>query len=88
MSATKPVINVADVPLRENAHGEKFKAKVGSFGRCDRLDRPRLHAARGRAGQAGAFPYHNHHGIHELFVDPRRRGRVPLRQGDLSGARR
>ena len=34
MSTTKPVINIADVPLRENAHGEKFEAKVGSFGRA------------------------------------------------------
>jgi uncharacterized cupin superfamily protein len=29
----KPVINIADVPLRDNGHGEKFQAKIGSFGR-------------------------------------------------------
>ena len=29
----KPVINIADVPLRENTHGEAFAAKIGSFGR-------------------------------------------------------
>ena len=31
---TKPVINLADVPLRDNGHGDKFEAKVGSFGRA------------------------------------------------------
>ena len=30
----KPVMNVADVPLRDNAHGERFQAKIGSFGRA------------------------------------------------------
>ena len=63
----KPVINVADVALRDNGHGDKFKAKIGSFGRA--------------IGSTGigcmlhvvppgkrAFPYHKHHGIHELFV--------------------
>ena len=28
----KPVINLADVPLRDNAHGEDFAARIGSFG--------------------------------------------------------
>jgi hypothetical protein len=31
--AVKPVMNIADVPLRDNAHGETFEAKIGSFGR-------------------------------------------------------
>jgi uncharacterized cupin superfamily protein len=63
----KPVMNIADVPLRDNGHGDKFTAKIGSFGRA--------------IGSTGigcmlhvvppgkrAFPYHNHHGIHEMFV--------------------
>ena len=63
----KPVINVADVPLRDNGHGEKFQAKVGSFGRM--------------IGSTGigcmytivppgkrAFPFHVHHVLHEMFV--------------------
>lgn len=67
MSETKPVMNVADVPLRENTHGDAFAAKIGSFGRmigstgigC------MLHVV--EPGKK-AFPFHNHHGIHELFV--------------------
>ncbi len=31
--AVKPVMNIADVPLRDNAHGETFQARIGSFGR-------------------------------------------------------
>jgi uncharacterized cupin superfamily protein len=63
----KPIINLDDVPLRDSSHGETFQAKVGSFG--------------GMIGSTGlgamlhvvepgkrAFPYHNHHGIHELFL--------------------
>jgi uncharacterized cupin superfamily protein len=63
----KPVMNIADVPLRDNGHGDKFAAKVGSFGRT--------------IGSTGigcmyhivppgkrAFPFHVHHVLHELFV--------------------
>jgi uncharacterized cupin superfamily protein len=92
MSATKPVINIADVQLRENAHGEKFKAKIGSFGRvigstgvgC------MLHVV--EPGKR-AFPYHNHHGIHELFVVLEGAGEYrfgeetyPIRAGDVLAA--
>lgn len=65
--AVKPVINLADVPLRDTGHGDAFEAKVGSFGR--------------RIGSTGigvmlhvvppgkkAFPFHVHHQTHELFV--------------------
>jgi uncharacterized cupin superfamily protein len=64
---TKPIINLTDVPLRDSGNGKGFQAKTGSFGR--------------QIGSTGigvmlhvlepgkkAFPYHNHHGIHELFV--------------------
>ncbi len=64
---SKPVINVADVELREMGNGAGFAAKVGSFG-----------AAIGSTGigcmlhvvEPGkkAFPRHAHHQIHELFV--------------------
>jgi uncharacterized cupin superfamily protein len=92
VSTTKPVINIADVQLRENAHGEKFKAKIGSFGRvigstgvgC------MLHVV--EPGKR-AFPYHNHHGIHELFVILEGTGEYrfgeetyPIRPGDVLAA--
>ena len=67
MSTTKPVINIADVPLRENAHGEKFKAKVGSFGRAIGSTGLGAMLHEVEPGKR-AFPFHNHHGIHELFV--------------------
>ena len=66
-AATKPVINLGDVPLRDNGHGEAFQAKVGSFGHmigstgigC------MLHVV--EPGKK-AFPFHVHHAMHELFV--------------------
>ncbi len=63
----KPVINLADVPLRENGHGDKFAARIGTFGHmigstgigC------MLHVV--EPGKT-AFPFHAHHAIDELFV--------------------
>jgi uncharacterized cupin superfamily protein len=90
--ATKPVINIADVPLRDNAHGEKFAAKIGSFGRtigstgigC------MLHVV--PPGKR-AFPFHNHHGMHELFVILEGQGQYrfgketyPVKAGDVLAA--
>jgi uncharacterized cupin superfamily protein len=88
----KPIMNIADVPLRENGHGDRFQAKIGSFGRA--------------IGSTGigcmlhvvppgkrAFPYHNHHGIHELFVVLEGEGEYrfgketyPVRAGDVLAA--
>jgi uncharacterized cupin superfamily protein len=89
---TKPVINIADVPLRDTGDGKGFSAKVGSFG--------------GSIGSAGigcmlhvvepgkkAFPYHVHHQIHELFVILEGEGeyrfgaeRYPVKAGDVLAA--
>ena len=62
----KPIVNLADVPLREFGKGDKFAAKLGRIG-------PML-------GSTGlgctltvvppgkrAFPFHRHHVIHEMF---------------------
>jgi len=90
--AVKPVINIADVTLRDNGHGDRFAAKIGSFGRA--------------IGSTGigcmlhvvppgkrAFPYHNHHMIHELFVVLEGTGEYrfgdaayPVRAGDVLAA--
>ena len=63
----KPVMNIADVPLRDNAHGETFEAKIGSFGRTIGSTGigVMLHVV--EPGKA-AFPFHAHHQTHELFV--------------------
>ena len=63
----KPIVNMADVPLREFGKGDKFAAKLGRIG-------PML-------GSTGlgctltvvspgkrAFPFHRHHVIHEMFL--------------------
>ena len=67
MAAEKPIINVADVPLKDNGNGKEFVAKLGRIGPmigsaeigC------RLHVV--PPGKK-AFPFHRHHVIHELFV--------------------
>ena len=91
--AIKPVMNIADVPVHDNGHGERFAAKIGSFGRA--------------IGSTGigcmlhvvppgkrAFPYHNnHHGMHELFLVLEGAGEYrfgketyPVRAGDVLAA--
>jgi uncharacterized cupin superfamily protein len=90
---TKPVINIADVPLRQtNDAAGHFSAEVGSFGKtigssgigC------MLHVV--QPGKK-AFPYHVHHQIHELFVILEGTGeyrfgseRYPVKAGDVLAA--
>jgi uncharacterized cupin superfamily protein len=63
----KPIVNLADVPLRDAGNGKEFQAKVGSFGRSIGSTGvgAMLHVV--EPGKK-AFPFHNHHGIHELFI--------------------
>lgn len=90
--AKRPIISLADVPLRDNVNGETFAAKVGSFGRligstgigC------MLHVV--EPGKR-AFPYHNHHGVHELFLVLEGEGQYrfggetyPVKAGDVLAA--
>lgn len=93
MSETiKPVINIADVPLRDNVHGETFAAKVGSFGRKIGSTGigAMLHVV--EPGKA-AFPFHAHHMTHEMFVILEGEGtyrfgdeRYPVKAGDVLAA--
>ncbi len=63
----KPIINLADVPLRDTGNGKEFRAKAGSFGRMIGSSGlgVMLHVV--EPGQK-AFPFHSHHTIHELFL--------------------
>lgn len=63
----KPAVNLDDVPLRDFGKGEKFAAKIGSFGAMIGSDGIgcMLHVV--EPGKA-AFPFHAHHQTHELFV--------------------
>jgi uncharacterized cupin superfamily protein len=92
MSATKPVINLADVPLHEIAHGEAFAAKVGRIGPM--IGSPMLgcllHVV--PPGKR-AFPFHAHSVAHELFVVLSGTGEYrfgaetyPVRAGDVLAA--
>jgi uncharacterized cupin superfamily protein len=88
----KPVINVADVPLRKNGHGDSFESEVGSFGRSIGSTGigVMLHVV--QPGKK-AFPFHAHHQTHELFVVLEGEGtyrfgedRYPVKAGDVLAA--
>jgi uncharacterized cupin superfamily protein len=88
----KPVVNVADVTLEEEHHGETFAVKVGEVGLalggtglgCMYHEVP--------AGKR-AFPFHVHHVQHELFYILEGTGKYrfgkdvyPIRAGDVCAA--
>ena len=88
----KPVVNVADVPLRDHVHGEKFGARIGEVGMalggtgigCMYYEVP--------PGKR-AFPFHVHHVQHELFFILEGTGtyrfganRYPIKAGDALAA--
>ena len=88
----RPVINLADIPLRDGGNGAAFKAKVGSFGPMIGSTGigAMLHVV--EPGEK-AFPFHAHHQIHELFVILEGEGtyrfgkeRYPIKAGDICAA--
>ncbi len=81
---TKPVINIADVPLRDNAHGEAFAAKIGSFGRMIGSTGMGVMLHVVEPGKK-AFPFHAHHMTQELFVILEGEGTYRFGDGELSG---
>jgi uncharacterized cupin superfamily protein len=93
MSQTpKPVINLAEVALREGGNGKEFKAKLGPFGRAIGSTGigAMLHVV--EPGEK-AFPFHSHHITHELFVILEGEGtyrfgdeRYPIKAGDVLAA--
>ena len=79
MSEPLPILNIAEVPLRDLAHGQRYESKLGRIG--------------GRIGarQLGcqlhivppgktAFPFHAHHSNEEMFFIVE--GHGTLRLGD------
>lgn len=89
---SSPVLNLTDVELRDGGNGTSFKAKIAPIG-----------PAIGSAGlgcmvtvvEPGekAFPFHNHHSMHELFVILEGEGtyrfgaeEFPIRAGDICAA--
>jgi len=87
----KPVMNIADVPLRDNGHGDAFAAKIGPFGRMIGSNMGvMLHIV--EPGKK-AFPFHAHHMTQELFVILEGEGTYrfgsesyPVKAGDVCAA--
>jgi len=89
---TKPVINIADVPLSDRGNGKQFAVRWGRAGQSLGL------AGLGCAVHVvppgkKAFPFHRHHVMDELFFIVSGTGeyrfgeeRLLLRAGDLVGA--
>ena len=89
---TKPVVNIADVPLRDGGNGNQFVAKLGRIGASIGAQKLgcQLHIV--PAGKK-AFPRHCHHANEEMFYVVSGEGtyRVgdetyPIRAGDVIGA--
>jgi uncharacterized cupin superfamily protein len=88
----KPIINLADVPLRDTGNGKGFAAKVGSFARQIGSTGMGVMLHVVEPGKK-AFPYHVHHQIHELFVILEGEGTYrfgkesyPVKAGDVCAA--
>jgi hypothetical protein len=84
---TKPVVNIADVPLREGGDGAGFVAKLGRVGPLVGAQKLgcQLHVV--PAGKK-AFPRHAHHANEEMFdlSHSRRRRRQRSRRRRRDGA--
>ena len=74
----KPIVNIADVPLRDGGNGEQFVAKLGRIGPMIGAQKARLPVARRAGGQEGV----------SAPRASRQRGNVlrRLRRGNLSAS--
>lgn len=89
---TKPVINIADVPLNDFGNGAGFAAKLGRIAPeigSDNIGCMLMVVPPGKK----AFPFHNHHLINELFVIMEGSGEYrfgentyPVKAGDVLAA--
>jgi len=86
------VVNIADIVLETQAHGDKFAAGIGEIGEALGLMGLgcMLHVV--VPGKI-AFPFHRHHGCDEMFVVLSGTGeyrlgdqRLPVKAGDCLGA--
>ncbi len=87
-----PIINLADVPLRDGGDGKAFKARIGPFAHLIGLKGLGLMLHEVDPG-AKAFPFHSHHQIDEAFIILEGEGtlrygdaRYPIKAGDVVGA--
>ena len=89
---TRPVVNIADVPLRDGGNGAQFQAKLGRIGSAIGASKLgcQLHIV--PAGKK-AFPRHAHHVNEEMFYVVSGEGTYrlgeetyPIRAGDVMSA--
>ena len=89
---TKPIVNIADVPMHEMSHGEAFFAKLGRIGPVigARKLGCQLHVV--PPGKK-AFPRHAHHVNEEMFLVLEGEGTYragsdtwPVKKGDVIAA--
>jgi uncharacterized cupin superfamily protein len=91
-AGTKPVINIADIPLADRGDGKQFAVKWGRVGPLLGLGGLgcAIHVVPPRKK---AFPFHRHHVLDELFFIVAGTGEYrfgdethPVRAGDVVGA--
>ncbi len=88
-SMTLPILNIADLELHEQGHGERFQARFALIG--SRLGAKKLgYNLTVLAPGKRAFPFHNHRVNEEMFFVLAGQGEVrigkerhPIRQGDV-----
>jgi uncharacterized cupin superfamily protein len=66
-SDVTPILNIADIPLIDHAHGDSFAAKLGQFGPHIGLEKLGCRLVILPPGKK-AWPFHNHHLNEEMFV--------------------
>jgi uncharacterized cupin superfamily protein len=89
MSNARRIVNLAEVPLRDNGDGKSFQARVGRVGPMLGLSGLGCTLTVVPAGKR-AYPFHRHHVFSELFYILSGSGEVrldnrtlPIRAGDL-----
>ncbi len=85
----KPLLNIADVPLRDNGHGDMFQAKLGRIGPLIGAKNLGCSLTIVPPGKR-AFPFHVHHVNEEMFFILSGAGALrhgsetyPVRAGDV-----
>ena len=89
VSTTARIVNLADVELREHAHGARFSARLGAIG--SRIGARQLgYRLTVLAPGKRAWPFHSHYANEEMFLILEGNGRLrygteehPVRAGDI-----
>jgi uncharacterized cupin superfamily protein len=89
---TKPLVNIADVPLRDGGNGDQFVAKLGRIGALIGAQKLGCQLHLVPVGKK-AFPRHAHHANEEMFYIVSGEGAYrlgegvyPIRAGDVVSA--